>query len=583
MVPRLYDFRRIPVRQSLLLVPLLAGVLAGAEAVPWDKGDPDTDHVEGTRTEKAYAQLKLKAPPQPVIVAVLDSGVDIAHEDLKDRIWVNAKEKAGRIGTDDDKNGYVDDLNGWNFLGSKDGKRQVDHGTLEVTREYGRLLAAMGAGPLAPADEAYFARVEKMYFTRRTEALQQFVGAAAMGLQYDQTMGELRKLGLRETTPQAVAAFARTNPKARAGAAMVERMAAQGLTGDKLSRGVRELSAGVIYHYDLRLDESATIGDDPAKLDEVGYGNGGVAVEEAYHGTHVAGIIGAVRGNKLGIDGQCEWVRIMPVVAVPDGDERDKDVANGIRYAVDNGAKIINGSFGKPLSPQVAAVEAAMRYAESKGVLIVHAAGNDSADTDGGDNFPSPVARGGGKPHRYANWIEVGATTRTSGQGLVAEFSNYGHDTVDLFAPGDGIRSTIPGNGYTEEQGTSMAAPEVAGVAALVWSQYPRLTAAELRAVLLVTARGYPDVQVRKPGCQELVHLADLCLSGGIVDAYAALTYLEASKGRVKPEDLKTVQEWTARAEAPRAPKPDGDAKPDGEAKPEPAPGDAKKTEEPTP
>lgn len=538
-------------KSTLLLLPLLTA-LSGAEA-QWDHGDPDKDGVEGTRTGKVYAELKPKAPVQPVIVAVIDSGVDINHEDLRERIWVNPKEKSGKIGVDDDKNGYVDDLYGWNFLGSKDGKQQVDHNTLEVTREYARLIAAKAAGTLPAADEEYFTRVERAYFRGRTESMQQFMGMAAMSLQYDQMMGELRKLGLRQSTPEAVADLARANPKAKGPAAMINRFAAQGMSGDKVRRAVHEMANGLLYHYDLAFDASAIIGDDPGKIDEVGYGNNSVAVQEAYHGTHVAGIIGATRGNQKGIDGQCEWVRIMPIVAVPDGDERDKDVANAIRYAVDNGAKIINGSFGKAFSPQREAVEAAARYAESKGVLIVHAAGNDGSDIDEADNFPSPVARTGAKPYRYSNWIEVGASTRNPGRDMIAEFSNYGKVTVDLFAPGDGIRSTIPGNGYTEEQGTSMASPQVAGVAALVWSQYPRLTAAEVRAVLLTTVRTYPNLKVRKPGGgSDLVGLDQLCLTGGVVDAYQALAYLEANKGKVKPEDMKAVQELTARALAPR-------------------------------
>jgi len=527
--------------------------LSAAEPVMWDKGDPEIDHVEGTRTEKAHAQLKLKAPAQLIIVAVIDSGVDINHEDLKERIWLNSKEKSGRIGTDDDKNGYVDDIYGWNFLGSRDGKRQVGDANLEITREYLRLSTAKGMGTLVPNDEPLLAKVTQMYFTKRQQAILEFQVMAGMSLRYDQMMGELRKMGLRDSTPEAIAAFAQANPKARGAAGQIARMASQGMTGEKLAHTVEDMATSVVRHYDLRFDPSAVIGDDPSKLDEVGYGNGGVAVEQGYHGTHVAGIIGATRGNNIGIDGQCDWVRIMPIVAVPNGDERDKDIANGIRYAVDNGAKIINGSFGKPLSPQVEAVEAAVRYAESKGVLIVHAAGNDGADIDATGNFPSPVARSSGKPHRYTNWIEVGASTKESGTGLVAEFSNFGRNTVDLFAPGDGIRSTIPGNGYTEEQGTSMAAPEVAGVAALVWSQYPKLTAAEVRVVLLTTARTYPGVQVRKPGtASELVSLSDLCLSGGIVDAFAALTYLDTNKGRIKPEDTKAVQELTARGEMAR-------------------------------
>ena len=518
----------------------------------WDQGDPEADQGEGTRTRKALKELALKPPAKPVIVAVLDSGVDIAHQDLAERIWINVAEQTGLSGSDDDHNGYVDDLHGWNFLGSRDGTRQVGACTLEVTREYVRLIAAKAAGTLPESDDPYLTKVRQMYFRKRQQAIREFQMIAIMGLQYDQMLGELQMLGLTETTPEAIAALVEREPKTQGAALQIQRLRARGLKGEELPRMMQEMFSALQHHYDLRFDPSAVIGDDPDRLDERDYGNGRVAVAEAYHGTHVAGIIAAIRDNGLGIDGQCDWVRIMAVVVVPDGDERDKDVANGIRYAVDNGARIINASFGKPLSPQLAAVEAAVRYAEDKGVLIVHAAGNDAQDNDGGDNYPSPLMRSGGQLHRASNWIEVGASTQTAGIELVAEFSSYGRQTVDIFAPGVAIRSTIPGNGYSETQGTSMAAPEVAGVAALVWSQYPQLTAAELRAVLLTTARTYPDLQVRKPGTErQLVALGDLCLSGGIVDAYAALRYLAANQGKVLAEDLERVRRLTAQAEQP--------------------------------
>lgn len=446
----------------LLLLTIFSCITLSAADV-WDKLDPDADKVAGTRTEKAYAELQLKAPATPIIVAVIDSGVDIAHEDLQGHIWINEKELRGNPGVDDDGNGYIDDFNGWNYLGSKDGKKQVDYGTLEMTRELARMLLEKSKGTFDPKNEAYFLQVRQAYVD---------------GFQF------------------------RDNK----------------------------------FNYDMEFDESSIIGDDPTRLDDIGYGNNNVIPRGCDHGTHVSGIIAAVRGNGIGIDGQCAWVKIMPLVVVPEGDERDKDVANAIFYAVNNGAKIISCSFGKGFcSPQYHYVEKAILYAESKNVLIVHAAGNDSSDLRTTANFPNPFIKENNKSRHYSNWIEVGASSKTIGKAMIAYFSNYSPTQVDIFAPGEDVYSLFPHNQYMSLDGTSMAAPEVSGVAALVWTQYPQLSAADLRTVLLRTSHQYPTTEVMSPDHKTLVHLADLCISGGIVDAYAALTYLRDTKGIVIP------------------------------------------------
>jgi len=207
---------------------------------------------------------------------------------------------------------------------------------------------------------------------------------------------------------------------------------------------------------------------------------------------------------------------------VPDGDERDKDVANGIRYAVDNGAQIINMSFGKGFSPDKRAVDEAVKYAESKGVLLVHAAGNDGEDLATAPNFPHATYLDGG---RAKNWIEVGASSWQGGDQLAASFSNYGRAQVDLFAPGVDILSTVPGGGYERNSGTSMAAPVVSGVAALLMSYFPQLTATDVKRILIESAARYPDMMVARPGGKEgdTVRFGDLSVTGGVVDAYAAV------------------------------------------------------------
>jgi subtilisin family serine protease len=263
------------------------------------------------------------------------------------------------------------------------------------------------------------------------------------------------------------------------------------------------------------------VGDNPADLNERGYGNPDVAGPDAKHGTHVAGIIAANRDNGYGAEGIAAPVQIMAVRAVPNGDERDKDVANAIRYAVDNGAHIINMSFGKSYSPQKQAVDEAVRYAEANGVLLVHAAGNDGKDVDTQPNYPSDRFLGG---QTVTNWISVGASGWQAGEAFVASFSNYGQAQVDLFAPGVQIHSTLPGSTYGPNQGTSMAAPMVSGVAALVWAYYPALTATQLKDVLLRSAVRYSQEKVVKPGTEdEAVPFNTLSVTGGVVNAYEAL------------------------------------------------------------
>jgi subtilisin family serine protease len=212
-------------------------------------------------------------------------------------------------------------------------------------------------------------------------------------------------------------------------------------------------------------------------------------------------------------------VRIMSVRVTPDGDERDKDVANGIRYAVDHGALVINMSFGKGYSPEKPVVDSAVRYAESKGVLLVHAAGNDGSDNDRVPSYPTAGYLGGG---RAANWLEVGASTfRRS--ALAARFSNYGRTAVDLFAPGQDIYATLPNQRYGRQSGTSMAAPTVSGVAALLLAYFPRLTPMDVRRILLASVTRYPDARVPAPGGGPPVPFASLSATGGVVNAYAAV------------------------------------------------------------
>jgi subtilisin family serine protease len=271
------------------------------------------------------------------------------------------------------------------------------------------------------------------------------------------------------------------------------------------------------------------------------YGNQDVMGTDASHGTHVSGIIGAVRNNNIGMKGVANHVEIMTIRAVPDGDEHDKDIANAIRYAVDNGAWVVNMSFGKSFSPEKKWVDEAVAYAESKGVLLVHAAGNDSKDVDVEDNFPSQN-QFNDTNRIFSNWINVGASGSSENE-IAATFSNYGKREVSVFAPGVRIYSTIPGgNTYGEKDGTSMASPVVAGLASLILSYYPELTAQQVKSILEKTVTKINGKVVTLPGTEdEMVAMEEISSAGGIVNAYEALKLAATLKGERKLEPEKKV------------------------------------------
>ncbi|WP_349317913.1 S8 family serine peptidase [Chitinophaga sp. MM2321] len=520
----------------------------------WHLLSYDTDSVYGTATEKAYKELLKGKKSTPVIVAVIDSGIDTTHEDLKAVLWTNPREIPGN-GKDDDGNGYIDDVHGWNFLGGKDGS-SVKEDSEEAAREYYRIKNQYGNPDSAlnkdSKEYAYWQKLQQKIEKPNTEYKMQYKTMAKLQENVNKCESILRTyLGKEDFTVPQLDSIQTTNQDVLLARNFMTRLLKS--AGDEpatFSDFKMEFDA---YMDDLkRKAESTTvppnenrekiIGDNLEDINDNKYGNNDLMGNFGFHGTHVSGIIGAVRNNGVGIDGIADNVRIMAVKVVPDGDERDKDVALGIRYAVDNGAQIINMSFGKPFSPHKDWVDDAVRYAEKKGVLLIHAAGNDGSDNDSVANYPNPV---------YAdstvatNFITVGATSTGRGNDKVAGFSNYGKKSVDLFAPGVQIYSTIPGgNKYGSASGTSMAAPVVAGVAALVLSYYPELSAAQLKYVLEKSASPLPDstTSVKKPGTQdEQVEFADLSITGGMVNAYDALKLAATLKGEnVKKKQHKT-------------------------------------------
>jgi subtilisin family serine protease len=283
------------------------------------------------------------------------------------------------------------------------------------------------------------------------------------------------------------------------------------------------------YNLNTEFNPRKVVGDNPDDINDKKYGNGNVIgpkKENGKHGTHVAGIIAQARKNGKGGDGVAsDYVQIMALRAVPNGDEYDKDIALAIRYAADNGARVINGSFGKSYSPNKQWVYDAIKYAESKDVLFVHAAGNDAKNIDTAPNFPNDAD--GKNPEFADNVITIGALNFEYGSKMMANFSNYGLENVDVFAPGVQIYATTPKNTYEYLAGTSMASPNVAGVAALVRAFYPTLTASQVKHIIMDSGTPIEATFTLAGESGEATNLNKISKSGKIVNAYNALILAE--------------------------------------------------------
>jgi len=510
------------------------------------------DKIESNTT---YENALMTKQSQTVVVAVIDSGVDIEHEDLVDNVWINEDEIPNN-GIDDDKNGYIDDVNGWNFLGNADGTN-VGGETLEVTRLYASLR-----GKYEDADRAKLTKdQQKEYdrFIKYKEEVEKKRGDAqnnVNSIEMQTTMvggifdGMIDKFGnitlskefVDTTTLQIPDQFKNViielidQYSAENGEAPNFENVKEIVMGE-ISAGLDYYSSQANYHYNPDFKSREIIGDNYTDQNQRIYGNNDVEGPDSHHGTHVAGIIGAVRSNDVGMDGVASNVRIMSVRTVPDGDEHDKDVANAIRYAVDNGASIINMSFGKGHAWNKDVVDDAVRYAEKNDVLLVHAAGNSSQNNDNSNNFPNDKFRKAKgflfwKKKEARNWIEVGALSYKSGEDSPASFSNYGSKNVDIFAPGVYIYATTPDN-------TSMASPVVAGVAAVLRSYFPTLSARQVKEIIMETASPN-NIKVKKPGTDSLVNFSDLSVTGGILNMKNAVAKAAMTKGKKKIKKVRS-------------------------------------------
>lgn len=515
------------------------------ETVPkdWHLLDAAETKIEGISLDKAYAFLRSKnMKSKKVVVAVIDSGIDTLHEDLKPVLWVNKAEIPGN-GIDDDRNGYTDDVNGWNFLGGKDG-RSVKEDSYEAARVYHRLKAEWGSFSGNPGSLSRKKKISYMTFKKAEKALLEDGDAAELAsmkqIQPKIISGDsiIRKeLGKEEYGPADMENYKPTHADAKMMKGFLSSIGNANSGSDINNKMLLEEIDNQLRKANTALDapeeyRKNIVGDDESNIEDRNYGNNDIMASTPFHGTHCSGIIGAVRDNNLGVQGVADNVEIMTVRAVPDGDEHDKDIALAIRYAVDNGARVISMSFGKAFSPEKKWVDDAFRYAAKKGVLLVHAAGNDSKNIDTTDNFPSAVFLKGKK--KAKNIITVGASGNQKNGGLTASFSNYGKSQVDVFAPGVAIYSTVPGgNTYGKASGTSMACPVVSGIAALIMEYYPGLSCLEVKKAIEQSVVR-PAEKVKNPETRKKADLSELCRTGGIVNAYEAIKAADAMAGSSK-------------------------------------------------
>ncbi|RYZ21726.1 MAG: peptidase S8 [Chitinophagaceae bacterium] len=513
----------------------------------WHLKDKASDGYYGISLDKAYQFVKGRSS-KTVVVAVIDSGIDTTHEDLRPVLWTNPGEIPGN-GIDDDKNGYPDDVHGWNWLGGRDGRNvkvDSDEGA-RFYHQYKSRFESADPSTFSPEDQKLYAEWKRakasvegdadpneiMMLKRMYPVLKRGDSLIAAELKKPVFTGNDLKT-YKPTGMETQMAYSvymsiseQNNKYDITNHEILDELEGQLRKGDALTQAPQN------YRGDITKDNENDLTD-------LNYGNNDIMASTPMHGTHVSGIIGAVRGNGKGIDGIADNVRIMTLRVVPDGDEHDKDIALAIRYAADNGAKIINMSFGKNFSPHKDWIDDAVRYAQSKGVLLVHAAGNSSRNLDADYNFPTSMLL---DSTRARTWITVDASGDPANGGLVASFSNYGKKETDLFAPGVDIYATLPGGDtYGNLSGTSMASPVTAGVAAFLLGYYPNLSAAQLKYVI-ENSVVKNDMKVKKPGTKDMVPFSELSRTGGMVNAFEAVKLADAiasGKVKVKIEENKT-------------------------------------------
>ncbi len=499
--------------------------IVAQDSIPWHHNSNVSTNYEGISLQEGLDFMAKKGKKQSmVIVAVIDSGMDTLHEDLVARLWQNPREIPFN-NIDDDGNGYIDDVHGWNFIGGANGEN-INGETIEMVRfykDYRSKFDGKSKGDIAKEDKALYkkwleAKEGTLSEIEENKENKKSVKNWFKALVYAET--EMQTvLNTDSLTLELVKAYEPKNDDEKRNKSIVQSTYEMGFSRKSLKETLKHFDSNLEKKYSLTYDpRPRIIGDDVNDINDTIYGNNDIQAKGYSHGTGVSGIIAAVRNNGIGTQGIIDSVQIITLRVVPGGDERDKDVALAIRYAVNNGASIINGSFGKKYSKHPEFVKDAIDYAIANNVLIIHASGNDGENNDKVTHFP--IAQ----EQQRTNWIDVGATgLNNDDMELAAEFSNYGRKTVDIFAPGVDIYSVSPNNKYSSTSGTSDAAPVVTGVAALVKAYYPEATAEQIRTILIESSVKHKKTKIKKPGSRKKTKFGKLSTHAGIVNAYEAL------------------------------------------------------------
>ena len=500
------------------------------DLMTWYHKDFATTKVYGVNTENAYKFLESKGlKPKTVLVGVLDSGVQVDHPGLVKNIWTNPNEVPNN-GKDDDGNGYIDDIHGWNFIGGKNGDIDIDN--MEVTRVVAKYKPVFEGDDSTknkanqakmPEEFAMYMKAKDLFTKKSVEAKQGFKTYSMIN---EAIPVMVKLLNGKPLTPENVAAIKPADQREAMAVQVLTQVAQSPEFKGKSAAEFEKAMSGQIKEaldyfgpqekqYNLDYDpRKEIVGDNYDDYSEKNYGNNHYEGPDAEHGTHVAGIIaGLPNGKEIQYGVASRVAKIMSVRTVPNGDERDKDVANAIRYAVDNGAKVLNMSFGKPVSPGKNVVWDAFKYAQDKGVLLVKAAGNENEDVAEHLAYPTNFKNVTDEKPFVNNVLVVGASTNKN-DALRASFSNFNKKMVNVFAPGDEIYSTVPHNEYKYLQGTSMASPVVAGAAAVLLAYMPNLTPAQIIESL-----------VKSSNASTANQFGDFSEAGGVIDLKKAAEY----------------------------------------------------------
>ncbi|AXT51312.1 peptidase S8 [Aquimarina sp. BL5] len=498
---------------------------------PWYFKDVTKDSVFGislTEANQVLTQKKLKG--REIVIAVIDTEIDINHEDLKDQIWHNHKEIPDNS-MDDDDNGYIDDIDGWNFLGNTNGENII-HSNFEITRivrKYQEKFEGLNIDQIKVPDTSNFKlykKAKKAYDDQLKEAKFNYDYVKNIDLKYKTARKELTAyFPDNDFSKEHLDSIKidTTDSNLKKHYLAVKQMIDYKVTQNQIDQTLSIYKNYLDFYLNLEYDERILLSEDNKKNSNYGNPNVSGNTDKLYHGTLVSGVLAANRNNQLGIKGIYDKIRIMPLCISSNGDEYDQDIALAIRYAVDNGAKVINMSSSKDVSMYKKMVYNALQYAYENDVLFVRSVGNDNLDLDQEQNRCYPEKN---KNYDYNKiFISVGGSTEGINKSLKASFSSYGKNSVDIFAPSVNIKTTSINNEYTMDEGNSMAAPIVSGIAALLWGYYPNLSAVEIKDIIMKSGRDYKNsVEIeQQDGTKIQIPFSELSKSGKVVNAYNAL------------------------------------------------------------